>query len=32
MKYVATTGDREILIEIVDDHHITVDGISSVSL
>jgi biotin carboxyl carrier protein len=28
MKYVATTGDREILIEIVDDHHITVDGIS----
>jgi biotin carboxyl carrier protein len=27
MKYVATTGDREILIEIIDDHHITVDGV-----
>jgi biotin carboxyl carrier protein len=28
MKYVAITGDREILIEIVDEHHITVDGVS----
>ena len=28
MKYVATTGDREILIEILDEHHITVDGVS----
>jgi biotin carboxyl carrier protein len=28
MKYVATTGDREILIEIVDEHHILVDGVS----
>jgi biotin carboxyl carrier protein len=28
MKYVASTGDREILIEIIDDHHITVDGVS----
>jgi biotin carboxyl carrier protein len=28
MKYVATTGDREIVIEIVDDHHIIVDGVS----
>ena len=27
MKYVATTGDREILIEMIDDHHITVDGV-----
>ena len=28
MKYVATTGDREILIEILDEHHVTVDGVS----
>jgi biotin carboxyl carrier protein len=28
MKYVAITGDREILIEIVNEHHITVDGVS----
>ncbi len=28
MRYVATTGDREILIEIVDEHHIIVDGVS----
>jgi biotin carboxyl carrier protein len=28
MKYVATTGDREILVEIIDEHHITVDGVS----
>jgi biotin carboxyl carrier protein len=28
MRYVTTTGDREILIEIIDDHHITVDGVS----
>jgi biotin carboxyl carrier protein len=28
MKYVTITGDREILIEIVDEHHITVDGVS----
>ena len=27
MKYVATTGDREILIEIIDKHHITVDSV-----
>jgi acetyl/propionyl-CoA carboxylase alpha subunit len=27
MKYVATSGKREILIEILDEHHITVDGI-----
>ncbi len=27
MKYVATSGEREILIEILDDHHITVDGV-----
>ncbi len=27
MKYVATSGEREILIEILDEHHITVDGI-----
>ena len=27
MKYVATTGDREILVEIIDEHHITVDGV-----
>ena len=26
MKYVATTGDREILVEIVDEHHVLVDG------
>ena len=28
MKYVATSGEREILIEILDDHHITVDGVA----
>jgi len=28
MNYVVTTGDREILIEIVDEHHVTVDGVS----
>jgi biotin carboxyl carrier protein len=28
MKYVATTGDREIEVEIVDEHHIIVDGVS----
>lgn len=28
MKYVATSGEREILIEILDEHHITVDGVS----
>ena len=28
MKYVATTGGREILVEIVDEHHIIVDGVS----
>ncbi len=28
MRYVTTTGDREIVIEIIDDHHITVDGVS----
>ena len=28
MKYVATTNDREILIEIVDEQHILVDGVS----
>lgn len=27
MKYVVTTGDREILIEIIDEHHLTVDGV-----
>ena len=27
MKYVATSGEREILIEILDEHHITVDGV-----
>jgi acetyl/propionyl-CoA carboxylase alpha subunit len=27
MKYVATSGEREILIDILDDQHITVDGI-----
>ncbi|MBK5109122.1 MAG: biotin/lipoyl-binding protein [Anaerolineales bacterium] len=27
MKYVATSGECEILIEILDDHHITVDGV-----
>ena len=26
MKYVATAGEREILIEIVDEHHVLVDG------
>jgi biotin carboxyl carrier protein len=26
MRYIATTGDREILIEIIDEHHILVDG------
>ncbi len=28
MKYVATSGDREILIEIIDDRHISVDGVN----
>jgi len=28
MRYVATTGDREFLVEIVDEHHIIVDGVS----
>ena len=28
MKYVATTGDREITVEIVDEHHVIVDGVS----
>jgi biotin carboxyl carrier protein len=28
MRYVATIGDREILVEIVDEHHIIVDGVS----
>lgn len=28
MKYVAISGEREILIEILDEHHITVDGVS----
>jgi biotin carboxyl carrier protein len=28
MRYVAITGNREILIEIVDDHHVLVDGVS----
>jgi biotin carboxyl carrier protein len=28
MKYVATNGEREILIEIIDEHHITVDGVA----
>jgi biotin carboxyl carrier protein len=27
MKYVATDGEREILIEILDEHHITVDSV-----
>jgi biotin carboxyl carrier protein len=27
MKYVTTSGEREILIEILDEHHITVDGV-----
>jgi biotin carboxyl carrier protein len=27
MKYVATSGEREILIEILDEHQITVDGV-----
>ena len=27
MKYVAISEDREILIEILDEHHITVDGV-----
>ena len=27
MKYVAISGEREILIEILDEHHITVDGV-----
>jgi biotin carboxyl carrier protein len=27
MKYVATSGEREILIEILGEHHITVDGV-----
>ena len=27
MKYVATSEEREILIEILDEHHITVDGV-----
>ena len=27
MKYVATSSEREILIEILDEHHITVDGV-----
>jgi biotin carboxyl carrier protein len=27
MKYVATSGEREILIEILDEHHITMDGV-----
>ena len=27
MKYVATSGEREILIEILDEHHIIVDGV-----
>jgi biotin carboxyl carrier protein len=28
MRYVTAIGEREILIEIVDEHHITVDGVS----
>ncbi len=28
MKYVATTGGREILIDIVDERHIIIDGVS----
>lgn len=28
MKYVATTGDREITVEIVNEHHVIVDGVS----
>lgn len=28
MRYVAITGEREILVEIVDDHHVLVDGVS----
>jgi biotin carboxyl carrier protein len=27
MRYIATSGEREILIEILDEHHITVDGL-----
>jgi biotin carboxyl carrier protein len=27
MKYVTTSGEQEILIEILDEHHITVDGV-----
>ena len=27
MKYVATSGEREFLIEILDEHHIIVDGV-----
>lgn len=27
MKYVATSSERELLIEILDEHHITVDGV-----
>lgn len=28
MRYIATTSDREILVEIVDEHHVLVDGVS----
>lgn len=28
MKYVATTSDREILVEIVDERHVMVDGVT----
>ena len=28
MKYVAISDDREIIVEIIDDHHVIVDGVS----